>query len=98
MILDTRELGKVDSVHSPKLDTMLMVEKQIMDRLKKADYPTRTGLWRSLPKGMEYQTFKQILDYLEASNKIIYKDDRIVWVAADNPKLRQLFERSVKLR
>jgi len=84
--------------HSPKLDTMLMVEKQIVDLIKKADYPTRTELWRSLPKGMEYQTFKQILDYLEASNKIIYKEDKIVWVAADNPKLKQLFERSVKLR
>jgi len=47
---------------------------------------------------MEYQTFKQILDYLEASNKIIFKDDKIVWVAADNPKLKQLFERSIKLR
>jgi len=77
---------------------MLMVEKQIVDQLKKAHYPTRTELWRSLPKGMEYQTFKQILDYLEASNKIVYKDDRIAWVAADNPKLRELFERSVKLR
>ncbi len=84
--------------HSPKLDTMLMVEKQIVDLIKKADYPTRTELWKSLPKGMEYQTFKQILDYLEASNKIIYKEDRIVWVAADNPKLKLLFERSVRLR
>jgi len=77
---------------------MLMVEKQIVDLIKKADYPTRTELWRSLPKGMEYQTFKRILDYLEASNKILYKDARIVWVAADNPKLRQLFESSAKLR
>ena len=84
--------------HSPKLDTMLMVEKRIVDLIKKADYPTRTELWRSLPKGMEYQTFKQILDYLEASDKIIYKEDKIVWVAADNPKLKELFETSVKLR
>ena len=86
--------------HSPKLDTMLMVEKQIVDMIKKADYPTRTELWRSLPKGMEYQTFKQILDYLGVGvlNKIIYKDERVVWVAVDNPKLKQLFERSVKLR
>lgn len=84
--------------HSPKLDTMLMVEKQIAEQVKKAGYPTRTELWRSLPKGMEYQTFKQILEYLEASSKIVYKDDRIVWVAADNPKLKRLFERSVKLR
>ncbi len=85
-------------MHSPKLDTVLMVEKQMVDQLKRAQYPTRTELWKSLPKGMEYQTFKQILDYLEASNKIIYKDSRIVWVAADNPKLKELFERSVKLR
>lgn len=86
-------------MHSPKLGTMLMVEKQIVDTIKKADYPTRMQLWRSLPKGMEYQTFKQILDYLEASNKIIYgKDNRIVWAAADNPKLRELLDRSVKLR
>ena len=84
--------------HSPKLDTVLMVEKQIVDQIKKADYPTRTELWRSLPKGMEYQTFKRILDYLEASNKIVYKEDKIVWVAAESPKLKQLFERSVKLR
>ena len=87
-----------EMTHSPKLDTMLMVEKQIVDMVRKTDYPTRTELWRSLPRGMEYQTFKRILDYLEASNKIIYKEDKIVWVAADNPKLKQLFERSVRLR
>ena len=87
-------------VHSPTLDmdTMLMVEKEIVDRLKKADYPTRTELWRSLPKGMEYQTFRRVLDYLEASNKIIYKNDRIVWVAADNPKFKKLIEESVRLK
>jgi hypothetical protein len=84
--------------HSPKLDTMLMVEKQIVDLIKKGDYPTKTGLWKSLPRGMEYQTLKQILDYLEASNKIIYKDARIVWVAAESPRLKRLFETSVKLR
>lgn len=40
----------------------------------------------------------KVLDYLEASNKMIYKDERIVWVAADNPKLRRLIEASVRLR
>lgn len=86
-------------MHSPKLDTVLMVEKQLTSLVRsKKDYPTRTQLWKSLPKGMEYQTFKQIMDYLEASNKIIYKDEKIVWVAADNPKLKELFQKSVKLR
>lgn len=85
-------------MHSPKLETVLMVEKQLTELLRSRDYPTKTQLWKSLPKGMEYQTFKQIMDYLEASNKIIYKDEKIVWVAADNPKLKELFERSVRLR
>jgi hypothetical protein len=85
-------------MHSPKLETVLMVEKQLTALVGGKDYPTRTELWRSLPRSMEYQTFKQIIDYLEASNKIIYKDRKIVWVAADNPKLKELFEKSVKLR
>ena len=90
--------GQFEKLHSPKLDTVLMVEKQLMGLVKSKDYPTRTELWHSLPKGMEYQTFKQIMEYLEASNKIVYKEDKIVWVAADNPKLKELFEKSVKLR
>jgi len=39
-----------------------MVEKAIQDS---KDYPTRMQLWESLPKKMQYQTFKLILDYLE---------------------------------
>jgi len=75
-----------------------MVEKQLVNPVKGNEFPTKTQLWKSLPKGMEYQTFKQIIEYLEASNKIIYKDGKIVWVAADNPKLKELFEKSIKLR
>ncbi|MBI2648450.1 MAG: hypothetical protein HYW93_02200 [Thaumarchaeota archaeon] len=83
-------------MHSAKLDTV--VEKQLTELLRSRGYPTKTQLWKSLPKGMEYQTFKQIMDYLEASNKIIYKDEKIVWVAADNPKLKEHLEKSVRLR
>ena len=48
-----------------------MVEKAIQ---KSKDYPTKMELWKSLPKQMQYQTFKLILDYLEKSNKIEYKN------------------------
>ena len=83
-------------LHEPKLDTVLMVEKAIMNA---AEYPSRMELWRSLPKKMQYQTFKRILEYLEASNKIVINNDgRIVWVAADNPRLKKLLEESVKAR
>lgn len=82
-------------LHEPQLDTILMVEKAIKDAV---EYPSRMELWRSLPRKIQYQTFKRILEYLEASNKIVFNKGRIVWVAADNPKLKTLLEESVKIR
>jgi hypothetical protein len=56
-------------------------------------------LWRSLLRKMMYQTFVGVLEYLEASNKIMFDGKgRIVWVAVDNPKLEALLKASVKLR
>ena len=61
--------------------------------------PSRMQLWRSLPRKMMYQTFVGVLEYLEASNKIMFDGKgRIVWVAVDNPKLEALLKGSVKLR
>jgi hypothetical protein len=78
-------------LHYPKLDSILMVEKAI----QKADYPTRMDLWRSLPKKMQYQTFKLILDYLERSNKIMFQDNKIIWIFANSEKLNQLIDEAV---
>lgn len=74
----------------------MMIEKT----LKEADLPSkRTDLWKSLPRRMMYQTFKRALDYLDASGKIIIdKDDRVVWVAADNAMLQELFDKAVRVR
>jgi len=82
-------------LHEPQLDTILMVEKAIKEA---ENYPTRKELWNSLPKKVQYQTFKRILEYLESSNKIIFNNRKIVWVFPDNPKLTKLLESSVKLR
>ena len=72
-----------DILHYPRLDTVIMVEQTI----KKLDfYPTKTQLWKALPKQVMYQTFSMIIDYLMDLNKIIIdKDERIVWVW--NPEL-----------
>ncbi len=72
-----------DILHYPRLDTVLMVEETI----KKLDYyPTKTELWKALPKQVMYQTFSMIIDYLTDLNKIVVdKDDKIVWVW--NPEL-----------
>ena len=81
-------------LHEPKLDTILMVEKAIKEAKK---YPSRMELWRSLPKKIQYQTFKRILEYLESSNKIMFNGREIIWIFPDNPKLKNLLETSVRL-
>ena len=88
-------MATVKVLHEPQLDTILMVEQAIKNS---EDYSTKTELWKSLPKKMQYQTFKRILDYLEASNKIIFNEKKIVWVAVDNPKLKRLLATSVRVR
>ncbi|RLG19703.1 hypothetical protein DRN67_02020 [Candidatus Micrarchaeota archaeon] len=69
----------------------------VEDAIKKAkNYPSRTKLWRSLPKKMQYQTLQLILRYLEQSNKIfITKEGKIMWILADSAKARKLAKESV---
>jgi hypothetical protein len=81
-------------LHEPQLNTIMMVEKSILDA---EEYPTRMELWRSLPKKVQYRTFKRILEYLEASGKIVFNRDR-VYTGVDNPKLRALLESSIRVR
>jgi len=81
-------------LHYPKLDSILRVEKAILDS---RDYPTRMQLWKSLPKQMQYQTFILILDYLEKSNKIMFKEDKIIWIFPNNKKLNKLIQGAVEI-
>jgi len=82
-------------LHEPQLDTILMIEKAIRDA---KSYPTKKELWASLPKQVQYQTFNRVLEYLESSNKIVLNGRQIVWVFLDNPKLKRLLDRSIRLR
>jgi hypothetical protein len=83
-----------DILHSPTLDSILMVEKVA----QQMNYPRKTELWKALPKKMMYQTFCRIIDYLETSGKLmIDKDGRIIWTW--NPTLIEKIQKSgVKLR
>ena len=85
---------QTEVLHEPKLDTILMVEKAIIDA---SEYPTRTELWKSLPRKMQYQTFKRILDYLEASGKSAFDKKKIIYTGVNNPKLEALIKSSVKI-
>ena len=82
-------------LHEPQLDTILMIEKTILDA---EDYPTRMELWKSLPRKVQYQTFKRVLDYLEASGKIAFNKKKIIYTGVSGPKLEALIKTSVKIR
>ena len=92
--METKKKIKMNILHYPKLDSILMVEKAIQES---ENYPTRMELWKNLPKQMQYQTFKLILEYLEKSNKIIFKESKIVWIFANNKKLNELIQGAVRV-
>jgi len=88
-------MGTTTVLHEPRLDTILMVEKQIQAA---KSYPTKKELWQKLPRKVQYQTFNRILDYLESSNKILIDRGEIVWTFPSNEKLRRLLRTSKRLR
>jgi hypothetical protein len=82
------------SSHSPRLDTILMVEHCI--QAHSGEYKRR-ALWENLPKKMMYQTFKTILDYLEESGKIAAdREGEICWI--HNPDLVRRYAMREDLR
>ena len=82
-------------LHEPRLDTILMVEKEIQ---RARSYPNKKELWQTLPRKVQYQTFTRILDYLESSNKILFDKGQIVWTFPTGPKLKKLLRTSTRLR
>ena len=59
-------------LHSPTLESVLMVERTIQ---KYSQECGKYQLWKKLPKKMMYQTFQVILSYLEKSGKILIDKD-----------------------
>jgi len=71
-------MAQSNILHSPTLDSVLMVERTIQQHSQECG---KYQLWKKLPKKMMYQTFQTILDYLEQSGKImIDKDGCIMWI------------------
>ena len=78
------------------MDTILMVERLVSER---CEFASRHQLWRALPKQVQYQTFKRIIEYLEDSNKIMVdKKGSVMWIFTDNSKLEELHRTSKRLR
>ncbi len=81
--------------HSPTLDTILMVEEALLNA---GQYPTKKALLETLPRKMEYPTFNKVLNYLEASGKIMYNGRTVTYTGVNNDKLRQLISMGTLIR
>jgi len=82
------------AVHSPQLDTVLMVESFIKEH--SGEYKKR-ALWENMPRKIMYQTFSTIINYLQDSGKIATDaDKKICWIY--NPELIQRFLKNANLK
>ncbi len=81
--------------HSPTLNTVLMVETV----LRNADESVISvaELKRLLPKQVNHNTLKGILEYLEESNKIAVTLRGITWIHNPNLQLRKAIEKGLRL-
>lgn len=89
-LLQERKLG-----HSPTLNTVIMVE----DTLKNIDSSVITvaELKRKLPKQINHNTLKIILEYLEESNKIAVSLRGITWIYNTNLNLRKAISKGLEI-
>jgi len=90
----TQILEKQDFVHSPNLNTVLMVEQVLKDS---QEVITLAELKRRLPKKIMHNTLIQILDYLQISGKIIIGTKGILWVFSERKELNELVKRGLEV-
>ena len=81
--------------HSPTLNTVIMVERV----LKNMDYSiiTIANLKKILPKQVNHNTLKIILEYLEESNKIAVSMKGITWIHNSSINLKRAINEGIEL-
>ncbi len=86
--------SRAGTIHSPQLDTILMVESFIREH--SGEYKKR-ALWENLPRKMMYQTYSVIIGYLQDSGKIAADaQGKICWIY--NPDLVRRYISSPDLK
>lgn len=76
--------------HSPTLNTVSMVEHVIKNSGNSVI--TIAEIKRALPKQINHNTLKKILEYLEESNKIFVSIRGITWTHNTNPALKKAMD------
>ncbi|MGM5484340.1 MAG: hypothetical protein ACQEP1_00505 [Nanobdellota archaeon] len=87
--------NKPEWKHSPRLNTVIMVE----NTLKEMDNSmiTVAELKKILPKQVNHNVLKRILEYLEESGKIAVTMKGISWVHNKNRNLREVIRKGKEL-
>ena len=95
MVASTQSVYEYSLEHSPTLNTVLMVEETLKNMeesvIKIAD------LTKRLPKQVNHNTLKIILEYLEVSNKILVTMKGITWIHNTNPNLKKAIKEGLRL-
>ena len=81
-------------LHSPTLNTVLMVEETLKNC---GELVTVAELKRRLPKQVMHQTLLQILDYLQVSGKILIGTKGILWIFTERKELNDLIKRGTEI-
>ena len=81
--------------HSPTLNTVIMVENTLKD--VDDSVITVAELKKKLPKQINHNTLKVILEYLEESNKIAVSLRGITWIHNTNANLRRAVSKGLEL-
>ncbi|MFW6286169.1 MAG: hypothetical protein ACOC16_03530 [Nanoarchaeota archaeon] len=90
-----KKLKKEKRYSSPTLNTVIMVE----DVLKNMDESVIkfSKLKKDLPKQVNHNTLKTVLEYLERSNKIAVSINGISWIQNTNKNLINAINKGLEL-
>ena len=81
--------------HSPTLNTVLMVENLLKNM--KESVITMAEIKKKVPRKINHNTLKVILEYLEESNKIAVTMKGITWIHNTNPNLKKAIATGLEL-
>ena len=82
-------------VSSPTLQTVQMVEETL--KHAPSSMVTVAELKRLLPRKVNHNTLKVVLEYLEDSNKIVVSLKGLTWIHNEHPRLREAVARGTQL-
>jgi len=81
-------------MHSPTLNTVLMVEQVLKD----TGEPIKLAKLKSrLPKKVMHSTLLQIIDYLIMSGKVIIGTKGILWIYTERRELNALINKGTEV-